>query len=318
MSVAAATTLETEISAHPTMSIYAPLAVKGDKEQDDVERHMTLNGRTVTISCRSLNTGTRFPRLDTVVFLTETTSASEFWQTVGRVLQPNSGKDHFTVICYRIEMMVNMTNKMVEYSIHNGHSHTQMLTEFLDMMPIFTTNPRVGVRPLDINELYQQLSSRGSVEKAFGDREVLSSAFDSLVLSDPKFFAGIPDVNSDRDPGKITVSSSGQTGRNSVNTRQTPMTPTQANLVAQARERVREFLRLTGSIMAASALYDQRIITCVDDLLAAPSAIVDGELYDGTMELIRELIDRGAINTSVLNKKIGAFYNIEIKGKVQA
>lgn len=315
MSVAAATTLETEIKAHATMGIYAPLAVKGDKEQDDVDRHMTLHDRTMTFSCRSLNTGTRFPRLDTVVFLTETTSASEFWQTVGRVLQPQAGKDHVTVICYSIEMMVNMTNKMVEYSARNT-SHNHMIQEFLDMMPIFTTNPNVGVRALDVTELYQQLSSRGSATQAFGDREVLSAQFDALVQANPGFFAGIPDVNSDRAPRSVQVMSSGTAGKNSQQTRMASGGAAGKNLLAETQERVREFLKLTGSIMAASALYDHHVITSTQDLLTANPHTVDNELYPGTLSLLQQLVSMGALNPGVLDRKISAFHQIEIDRKV--
>ena len=317
--VAAASTLANSISTHPVLSKkYAPMAIKGDKTQDDVNSHIMLNSidglGTINISCRSLNTGTKFPDLDTVVFLSETSSAAEFWQTAGRALQPKKDKKQITIICYSVEMAVTMANKMVEYSVKPGQNHNQVMTEFLNMMPIYVQGGPT-VKPLAINEVYQQLSTRGSVKQAFGDREVLSKNFDNLVLNDPQFFNSIPDVNSDKNPNQIVLGTKGLKGKN-ANIIKQGSTPAHKDLIAEARTKVREFLKCTGSVMAASLLYDQHLVKSSQDLYNINEQTIDGELYVGTKDIITYLLNAGALNTAVLDKKIGAFYNVEIKDKI--
>ena len=317
-SVGSATTLETEIKNHSIMSlIYDPLVIKGDKTQDDVNRHITLsksnNRGTINISCRSLNTGTTFPDLDTLVFLTETTSASEFWQTVGRVLQPQSGKKSVTVICYSVEMVVSMINKMVECSTNTG-SHEAMTKEYLDMMPIFTMNPEIGTTRLDITDVYSLLSNRGSVIKALSDREVIGKNFEQLVLSDPDFFKSIPDINSDRDPNKVELSKSGERGKSELITKN--KSNSSDDFIKESKERVREFLKLIGSVMAASAVYDDFIVTDVNDLINVKEMTIDSELYTGTKAIIVHLIKTGALNVKLLDRKIAAVHTVEIKPKL--
>lgn len=314
--VAAASTLETAINDHILGTRYDPLAIKGNKDQDDVNRHITLakqhNKGSINISCRSLNTGTKFPDINTVVFLNETSSASEFWQTVGRALQPQPGKKHITIICYSVEMVVNMANKMVEYSVTPGQNHNQVMTEFLTMMPIFI-NSGPKVKALDIEEVYSQLSSNGSVTKSFGDRELLSKDFENIVMNNLSFFQGIPDVESDNVPGKQILHTSAIKGKNSLKKMVAPLTPVQKSLVDEIRMKVREFLKLTGSVMAASFLYDETMIKSSDDLINVKETTIDNSLYPGTKAILLGLLESGALNKSILDRKISAFYNVELK-----
>lgn len=319
LSVAAASVIENAINAHPVFgSRYNPVSIRGDKDQDDVNMHIANakyeNKGSIEISCRSLNTGTRFPDIDTVVWLNETASASEFWQTNGRALQPKPGKKSITIICYSVEMIVNMANRMVEYS-DKGQGHNQLMTEFLSMMPVYVQGgPRV--RSLNIEEVYEQLSSRGSVTKSFGDREVLSKDFDDIVANNIDFFRGIPDVNSDKEPSFQTLHKSGDKGKNTVKKKTGPLTKEEKNEIDEARKKIREFLKLTGSVMAASLLYDEYLITSSKDLLGIKESTIDGELYPGTKEILLTLLNYGALNTNILDKKISAFYNVELKNKI--
>ena len=314
--VAAASTLENAIKEHLLGERFNPLAIKGNKDQDDVNQHIAhakYDGKgTINISCRSLNTGTKFPDVNTVVFLNETSSASEFWQTVGRALQPQPGKKHITIICYSIEMVVTMASKMVEYSVTPGQNHSTIMTEFLSMMPIFIKDgPRV--KELDIEEVYTQLSSNGSVSKSFGDRELLSKDFENIVMNNLEFFTSIPDVESESEPNKTTLHSSGVKGKNSIKKSNVKPTPSQKTVVDEVRTKVREFLKLTGSVMAASLLYDETSIRSSDDLIKVKDSTIDNSLYPGTKNILLGLLESGALNKSILDKKIGAFYNVELK-----
>lgn len=317
--VAAASTLENAINQHALGKQYSPLAIKGNKNQDDVNRHITLaksiNKGTINISCRSLNTGTKFPDINTVVFLNETSSAGEFWQTVGRALQPQPGKANITIICYSIEMVVSMANRMVEYSIAPNTNHNEIMMEFLSMMPVFVTNgPKIN--SLNIEDVYTQLSSAGSVTKSFGDREILSKDFDDIVLNNLNFFQNIPDVNSDSDPSSQVLFSSGIKGKNVLRKSTAPLTPHQKNQIDEARMKVREFLKFTGDVMAASLLYDQFLITNSTDFQSIKEDTIDNSLYPGTKQILVTLLEAGALNTTILDRKISAFYNVELKKNI--
>ena len=318
-SVASATTLETSIKNHPLYSTkYSPLAIKGNKDQDDVNRHITLakqnNLGSINISCRSLNTGTKFPDIDTVVFLTETTSASEFWQTGGRALQPKPGKKSITIICYSIEMVVNMANRMVEYSIKDtsDKNHNAVMTEFLSMMPVFVNDgPRV--KSLDIEEVYQQLSSSGSVKRSFSDRAVLSKDFEDVVLNNIEFFRDIPDVDNDDPSSRKLLHASGVKGKNATQKRTAPTTAKEKAEIDEIKIKVREFLTYIGDVMSASLAYDQAVVESLTDLEHINKATIDGELGKGTKDIILALLKSGALNTSVLDRKISAYYNVKLK-----
>lgn len=317
-SVAAATTLESAINKHPVFGPkFSPLAIRGDKDQDDVNRHIMFakhEGKgSIEISCRSLNTGTKFPDINSVVWLNETSSAAEFWQTNGRAIQPQEGKESITIICYSIEMVVNMANKLVEYS-DKGQGHNALMQEFLTMMPVYVAEgPRV--RSIDIEEVYEQLTTKGSVTKSFTDREVLSKHFDEIVRNNLQFFQNIPDVNSDKEPTNVKLFNTGVKGKNSITTNNTPMTQQEKDAVKEAQKKVREFLKLIGSVMAASLLYRETLITSTDDLENVDEDLIDSELYPGTKEILTTLIDSGALNTGILDRKISAFYNVALKDK---
>ena len=322
-SVAAAVTLEGSVKKHNLFNQrYVPMAIRGDKDEADVNRHIAAakreNKGTVNISCRSLNTGTTFPDMDTVVWLNETTSAAEFWQTNGRVFNPMPGKDHVTIICFSVEMVVNMANKMVEYS-DKGQGHNELMKEFLSMMPVFIKNgPRV--RSLDINEVYNQLSVKGSMSKSFRDRAILGKDIELVILNNKKFFESMIDVSSDLPPEPTTMQlhKSQDKGANAKQKRLAQATKQEKDFVKESMRKVQDFMMLTGSIMAASLLYDQYLVTGVKDLDDINTYIVDSELYPGTKEILMKLIEADAINVNVLDKKISAFYNVELKDKVHA
>ena len=322
-SVAAAISLETCVQNHELFAErYNPMAIRGDKEEKDVNQHIEKakreNKGTVNISCRSLNTGTTFPDMDTVVWLNETTSAAEFWQTNGRVFNPKPGKKHVTIICYSVEMAINMANKMVEYS-DKGQGHNEIMKEFLSMVPVFVKEgPRV--RSLDINEVYTQLSVKGSMTKSFRDRTILGNDFANIVLNNAKWFEQMIDVESEREPEltKIQLHKSDDKGANAKQTRLGEITKKEKDLVKESMRKVQEFMTLVGSIMAASLLYDEYLITSSKDLKGINPNLINSELYPGTYEILMQLIDSGAINLNRLDSKISGFYNVELKDKVHA
>lgn len=322
ISVAAATTLEAAINNHETYcKKFNATSIRGDKDQDDINRFIEKSKRenkgTCNISCRSLNTGTTFPDMDTVVWLNETSSASEYWQTNGRVFNPKPGKETVNIINYSVEMVVNMAQKMVEYTQKDGQTQNELMTEFLTMMPIYVANgPRV--RELDISAVYAELSTKGSARKGFKSNEVLDKNFDAHVLNNMEFWENFPDVDDEfaTEPTMVELFKTDDKGKNALRVREKDLTKPEKNVILEARRKVKAFLTLTGSVMAASLLYDEHLITSAQDLKDANADTINSELLPGTKELIVSLMEGGVLNVPKLDQKISSFYHIELKDKV--
>lgn len=317
ISVAAASTMVTSLNQHPLFGAkYAPIAIKGDKDQDDVQRHIDFAKHqglgSVAISCRSLNTGTKFPDMDTVVWLNETSSAAEFWQTNGRPMQPKPDKESINIICFSIEMVVSMAHEMVMYSDKDGENYNELMHEFLTMMPIYVqAGPRIHL--LDINEVFNKLTLSGDVKQSFGgpegfDNDLIAKA----CLEDPDFILSIPDVENDDEPNVVQLFSSGEKGKNSkVNYQQ--LTKQEKDFIKVQAAKIREFGKQVTSVMAASLLYDGKLITSVSDLREVNAKTIDDLLYPGTTDIIVKLLDKGIMRSNVFDHKISAYYNVELK-----
>lgn len=132
-------------------------------------------------------------------------------------------------------------------------------------------------------------------------------------MNNLSFFQGIPNVESDDVPSKKILHTSAIKGKNSLKKMAAPLTPAQKSFVEEIRMKVREFLKLTGSVMAASFLYDETLIKSSDDLINVKETTIDNSLYPGTKAILLGLLESGALNKSILDRKISAFYNVELK-----
>jgi hypothetical protein len=132
-------------------------------------------------------------------------------------------------------------------------------------------------------------------------------------MNNLEFFTSIPDVESADAPTTAVLHTSGVKGKNSIKKSDIKLTPRDKTLVDEVKVKVREFLKLTGSVMAASLLYDETSIRSSDDLVKINDSTIDNSLYPGTKHILVGLLESGALNKSILDKKIGAYYNVELK-----
>lgn len=314
-SVAAGSVISNTILSDPYLnSIYAPLVIKGDKTELNVS-HFIIDAKNagkkpVIISCRSLNTGTTFPDIDTIIFLTETSSVSDFLQTVGRAMNPKKGKKHITVICYGVEMVVTMINKMVEYSIKDGQTHNKVMSELLELMPIFTSE--VGIKRLDIEKVYAELSSKGSFAKSFGEKTLLDADFDCSEFTEALKMTGESISNT-----KTLFSGVNEKGKNKLTIKGTiEKIVISRSDEEKIRDSILEMFRYIGTIIVLSFINDDKIITSLDDLKRANHETVDSIFFPGANDLLLSILASGKVKTEQLDRKISAFYNVEMKNNI--
>ena len=313
--VAAAITLENEISKHPDLKRYVPLVVRGDKTEDDVTRHMTQNPQGSSVaSCRSLNTGTKFPDLDTVIFMRETISATEFWQTVGRPLNPKLGKAVINIIVYSAELMVNMADAMVDIR-SDSSGHQEALEEFYSLMPTHILGD-ADVQRITADLAYNMLDVTGSPEKCFKNRAMFVRDIRDLIANDLDFASSFPDLDKEDGNQPIVLHKSAPKGKNIGRTVADKRTKQEENDIDKCFDRIREFMRLTVSVQASCALHEDYQVQTLADLRQAPTRPIDSVFGPGTKKLIDGLLERGWINENVYDKTISKSYAVQIKGKV--
>lgn len=312
--VAAAITLENELPKHPDLKRFVPMVVRGDKTQDDVVRHHTQNPNGSSVaSCRSLNTGTRFPELDTVIFLRETISATEFWQTVGRPLNPKPGKVVINIILYSAELMVNMADAMVDIrSDESGHQ--EALEEFYSLMPTHILGD-AGIQRMNSNLAYNMLDVTGSPEKCFKNRAMFVGDIRNLIADDLEFASSFPDLEKEDGNKPVVLHKSAPKGKN-VSRTLAKRSKQEENDIDKCFDRIREFMRLTVSVQASCALHEDYQVQTLADLKNAPERPIDSVFGPGTKALIDGLLERGWINESVYDKTISKSYAVQIKDKV--
>lgn len=314
--VAAATTLATELLQHPDLKKYAPLVVKGDATEDDVVRHQTQNANSSVISCRSLNTGTKFEPLDTVAFMRESIGAAEFWQTVGRPLHPMPGKTVINIILWSAELIVNMADAMVDIEVDNGNTgHQAQLEEFFSLMPCYLLGDGRAER-MDSNKAYEMLDTTGSPEKCFKNRAMFAPNIRDLIELDPEFAASFPDMDKEDGNKPVVLNRSGAPAGKNKGVTRGQRTKQEENFIDECFDRIREFMRLTVSVQASCALHEDFHVRTLEDLKNAPDQPIDSVFGPGTKKLFEGLLERGWINQTQFDKTISKSYAVQIRNKV--
>jgi len=310
--VASATTLCNEIPKHPFLNKYAPLAVRGDKSEDDVNHHMTQNPNgSAIISCRSLTVGTKFEPLDMVVFLRETISAADFWQTCGRGWNPCVGKEVINIVVFSAELMVNMADAIVDTE-SGSKGHQALLEEFFTLMPTHLIGGP-SIERLDANKAYKILDKTGSPEKSFKNRAIFVPDIEDRIANDLTFAAGFPEIDKEDGDKHVDLHKSGGPKGKNKSHQKGPQPPANPDVVKECLSRMREFMRLTVSIQASCIVHEDYHVQTLDDLKDAPTKPIDSVFGPGTKELFDGLLERGWINTSVYDKTISKSYNVHIK-----
>jgi len=312
ISVAAADTLINSFGNHPAFKDYMPLKVGGETNEDEAsvqQWHITHN-KTAVLSAGSLNTGTTLPKLDTLIYLKESEGASEFWQTFGRIMNPDAGKEVVTAVLPGPEFYANMLAKMVEYS-SSGSNFQQVFEEAVSLMPSYIVG---GIKPvaIDIDLAYSLLSTEGSVYKSFKDSSTLSHNIDNLIEAHLAELSGFPDMQSNKEP--MVLNQQLQSGKNLKRKIEStgPKIKSQENNMAKIKEKIREFNTTIPSIVALARATDSVIINSIADLHKVDSNLLDKELFPNAKQWVDFLFEKGFLNNAVVEKKIAMFNKFEV------
>lgn len=314
ISVASADTLITAFGEHPAFNSYMPLKVGGETNEDEASVqlwHITHN-KTAVLSAGSLNTGTTLPKLDTLVYLKESESAADFWQTFGRIMNPETGKEVVTAVLPGPEFYASMLAKMVEYS--SGSSNfQQVFEEAVSLMPSYIVG---GVKPvaIDVETAYSLLSVEGSVYKSFKDSSTLGYQIDDLIDANLALLSELPDMSSGKEPKVLNSQlTSGKNVNRTLGGNSGKRTPSQENQIAKIKSRIREFNTTIPSIVALARATDSVIINSIEDLQNVDEALLERELFPNAKQWVNFLFDNGFLKKSVIEKKIAMFNKFEVE-----
>lgn len=314
ISVASADTLIAAFKEHPAFVDYMPLKVGGATNEDEASVqlwHITHN-KTAILSAGSLNTGTTLPKLDTLVYLKESESAADFWQTFGRIMNPETGKEVVTAVLPGPEFYANMLAKMVEYSSTNSNFQ-QVFEEAVGLMPSYVVG---GVKPvaIDIETAYSLLSTQGSVYKSFKDSSTLGYQIDDLIQANLEILNGLPDLSSGKEPKVLNSQvASGKNTNRKITGAPTKRTPSEENQIAKIKARIREFNTTIPSIVALARATDSVIINSVEDLQKVDNNLLDRELFPNAKQWVDFLFENGFLKKAVIEKKIAMFNKFQIE-----
>ena len=314
ISVSSANTLISAFTEHPGFVDYQPLKVGGETNEDEASVqlwHLTHN-KTAVLSAGSLNTGTTLPKLDTLVYLKESESAADFWQTFGRIMNPNTDKQVVTAVLPGPEFYANMLAKMVEYS--SGESNfQQVFEEAVSLMPSYIVG---GIKPMavDVEVAFNLLSTQGSVYKSFKDTSTLSYQIDELIQTHLDVLSELPDLSSDLAPKTLNSQLiSGKNNTKKIIGNKTTNTGLPDNQIAKIKCRIREFNTTIPSIVALAKATDSVSINSIDDLQKVDNGLLDRELFPNAKQWINFLFDKGFLKKAVIEKKIAMFNKFEIE-----
>ncbi len=314
ISVASADTLIASFTEHPAFESYMPLKVGGETNEDEasVQLWHITHPKTAILSAGSLNTGTTLPKLDTLVYLKESESAADFWQTFGRIMNPDVGKEVVTAVLPGPEFYANMLAKMVEYS-SGASNFQQVFEEAVSLMPSYIVG---GIKPvaIDVETAYGLLSSEGSVYKSFKDSSTLGYQIDDLIEANLELLNGLPDMASGKEPKVLNSQlASGKNTKRKIVGGKTNRTPSEENQIAKIKARIREFNTTIPSIVALARATDSVIINSVEDLQKIDSGLLDRELFPNAKQWVDFLFENGFLKRAVIEKKIAMFNKFEVE-----
>jgi len=313
-SVASADTLMSLFKTHSVFNTYMPKKVGGGENEDELSVQQWHNNydKTIILSAGALNTGTTLPKLDTLVYLKESESAAEFWQTFGRIMNPETSKKVVTAVLPGPEFYANMIAKMVEYS-SSSSNFQQVFEEAISLMPSYIIG---GIKPvaITVDVAYDLLSTKGSVYKSFKDSSTLSYDIDRLIDTYLDELEGLPDMNSSTEPMVLNrqLTSGKNTKREIVAKSALLTTKSREAEIAKIKAKIREFNTTIPSIVALARATDSVIINNVADLQKIDSKLLDRELFLNAKHWVSFLFEHGFLNRAVVEKKIAMFNKFEV------
>lgn len=291
---------------------YKPLPVSaGGLSEAEVNRQQHQNEFTQTISGGALNTGTTFENLDHQIWLTESSSYSEFWQTVGRLLEIKSGKDIVPVLLPSWNMYINMVSEMALYSQKPGQPYDEVIAHVLDMLPgiDWSGEPKIIDYETIINE---QLKNNLKGTKWANQSIIKHNNIDNLTADEKN---DIPDLQSNNVSSKVDINGNNEDhnrGKDKKvelnrNTKKTG-NPRSATTV----KKIQDFLKYMPSMIANAYIGGY---SCKNhlEIFAIPDRYFDSYIIPGAKDNYKFFISKNLIDTNEIDKRVSFEYQILVE-----
>jgi hypothetical protein len=292
-----------ENTAQKYWNKYVPLcASAGGMSEREINRAQEQNEYTMTLSAGALNTGTAFKKLDHQIWLTESSSYTEFWQTVGRLFEMNEGKDIVPVILPTWNMYVTMFKELALYTQKPGQTLPDVTKIMLDMLPGIDWSGEPKVIDYSIM-IKQQLSNnlRGASWKNPAIVQINNLANLSKADKD-----SIPDL---KDPSKAglrdtDVNDQNEGHKKGSNTKlEMNGTKNSSRTDKSTAERINNFMKHIPAVIANSYLAGY-IVKDYTDLMNLPSEYFDSYVCPNGKTHFEWFVTKRLIDTNEVDKRI--------------
>ena len=304
-SVAAQSTVKwyLENTSQKYWSKYVPLpASAGGMSERDINREQEQNEYTMVLSAGALNTGTAFEKLDHQIWLTESSSYAEFWQTVGRLFEMNEGKDIVPVILPTWNMFVNMFTELALYTQKPGQTLPDVTKIMLDMIPgiDWSGEPKL----IDYSTMIKQQLANNLRGASWKNPAIVNINNVGNLSKTEKDF--IPDM---KDPSKavecdhnVNDSNDGHNKGSNVKIEVNGKKSSTRNDKSTA-EKINNFMKHIPAVIANGYIAGYK---CNDyiDLLKIPSSYWDSYVCKGAQKNFDWFIQKGLIDVNEVDKRI--------------
>jgi hypothetical protein len=304
-SVAAQSTVKwyLENTSQKYWSKYVPLpASAGGMSERDINREQEQNEYTMVLSAGALNTGTAFKKLDHQIWLTESSSYAEFWQTVGRLFEMNEGKDIVPVILPTWNMFVSMFTELALYTQKPGQTLPDVIKIMLDMLPgiDWSGEPKV----VDYSMMIKKQLSANLKGTKWKSPEITNNInIQSLTSAEA---ASIPDM---KDPSKADkrVDVNGTNGDNNaggnvkiIAKKGKGATSSQTAGVEKRIQNIMMYMPavIANAYMAGYVCYSHK------DLSSIPESYFNSYVCQDAKQHFEWFVQRGLIDTNEVDKRV--------------
>ena len=282
---------------------YVPLcASAGGVSEREINRAQEQNEYTMTLSAGALNTGTAFKKLDHQIWLTESSSYTEFWQTVGRLFEMNTGKDIVPVILPTWNMYVSMFTELALYTQKPGQSLPDVTKIMLDMLPGIDWNGEPCI--VDYSSMIKQQLANNLRGASWKNPAIVNiNNVSNLSKTDRD---SVPDM---KDPTKITNRETDVNGTNEghnkgsnvkieVNGKKTP-----SKTDKSTAEKINNFMKHIPAVIANSYIAGY-ICKDYSDLLTVPSSYWDSYICKDAQNHFKWFVNKGLVDINEIDKRI--------------
>ena len=256
----------------------------------------------MVLSAGALNTGTAFEKLDHQIWLTESSSYAEFWQTVGRLFEMNEGKDIVPVILPTWNMFVNMFTELALYTQKPGQTLPDVTKIMLDMIPgiDWSGEPKL----IDYSTMIKQQLANNLRGASWKNPAIVNINNVGNLSKTEKDF--IPDM---KDPSKavecdhnVNDSNDGHNKGSNVKIEVNGKKSSTRNDKSTA-EKINNFMKHIPAVIANGYIAGYK---CNDyiDLLKIPSSYWDSYVCKGAQKNFDWFIQKGLIDVNEVDKRI--------------